>query len=90
MVPVELSILLVEGLPVLLSILLILLKVRSLYVVIEYDPLLKFPQVMELDVLRVGSILPEILEILDSGWTRILYNGSEAYISSDFVIVVNE
>ena len=42
-----------------------------------------------LDTVEAGTTF-EILEILDSGWTRILYNGSEAYISSDFVIVVNE
>ena len=42
-----------------------------------------------LDTVEAGTTF-EILEILDSGWTRILYNGSEAYISSDFVIVVSE
>ena len=42
-----------------------------------------------LDTVEAGTTF-EILEILDNGWTRILYNGSEAYISSDFVIVVNE
>lgn len=32
----------------------------------------------------------DILEILDNGWTRILYEGSEAYISSNYVIIMNE
>lgn len=32
----------------------------------------------------------DILEIQDDGWTKILYEGSEAYISSNFVIVTNE
>ena len=31
----------------------------------------------------------EILEILDNGWTKILYDGSEAYISSSYVIITN-
>lgn len=42
-----------------------------------------------LDTVEEGTTF-DILEILDNGWTRILYNGSEAYISSDFVIVVKE
>ena len=32
----------------------------------------------------------DILEILNNGWTKILYDGSEAYISSNFVIITNE
>ena len=32
----------------------------------------------------------EIIEIQDNGWTKILYEGSEAYISSSFVIITNE
>ncbi|MDE5698750.1 MAG: SH3 domain-containing protein [Lachnospiraceae bacterium] len=32
----------------------------------------------------------DIIEILDNGWTKILYEGSEAYISSNFVIITNE
>lgn len=32
----------------------------------------------------------DILEILDNGWSRILYEGSEAYISSKYVIITNE
>lgn len=32
----------------------------------------------------------DILEIQDNGWTRILYEGTEAYISSSFVIITNE
>ena len=31
----------------------------------------------------------EILEILDNGWTKILYNENEAYISSSYVIIIN-
>lgn len=29
-----------------------------------------------------------IIEILDNGWTKIEYEGSEAYISSDYVIII--
>lgn len=32
----------------------------------------------------------DIIEIQDNGWTKILYEGSEAYISSSFVIITNE
>lgn len=32
----------------------------------------------------------DILEILNNGWTKILYEGSEAYISSDYVIITTE
>ena len=32
----------------------------------------------------------EIVEILDNGWTHILYEGTDAYISSAYVIIVNE
>lgn len=32
----------------------------------------------------------DILEILDNGWTKILYEGSEAYISSSYVIITND
>lgn len=32
----------------------------------------------------------DIIEIQDNGWTKILYEGSEAYISSNFVIITNE
>lgn len=32
----------------------------------------------------------DIIEILNNGWTKILYEGSEAYISSSFVIITNE
>ncbi len=32
----------------------------------------------------------EIIEIQDNGWTKILYEGTEAYISSNFVIVTND
>lgn len=30
----------------------------------------------------------EILEILDNGWTKIIYDGQEAYISSAYVILI--
>lgn len=32
----------------------------------------------------------DIIEIQDNGWTKILYEGSEAYISSNFVIITDE
>ena len=32
----------------------------------------------------------DIIEIQDNGWTKILYEGSEAYISSRYVILVSE
>lgn len=32
----------------------------------------------------------DIVEVQDNGWTKILYEGSEAYISSSFVIITNE
>ena len=32
----------------------------------------------------------DILEIMDNGWTKILYQDYEAYISSNFVIVLND
>lgn len=32
----------------------------------------------------------DILEIQDNGWTKIQYQDAEAYISSDYVIVINE
>lgn len=31
----------------------------------------------------------DIIEIQDNGWTKILYEGSEAYISSSYVIITN-
>ena len=31
----------------------------------------------------------EIVEILDSGWTHIIYEDQDAYISSAYVIVIN-
>lgn len=37
-----------------------------------------------------GGTTFDILEIQDNGWTKILYNDEEAYISSDYVIVVTE
>lgn len=42
-----------------------------------------------LDTVEEGTTF-DILEIQDNGWTKILYEDSEAYISSNFVIVVNE
>jgi uncharacterized protein YgiM (DUF1202 family) len=32
----------------------------------------------------------DIIEVQSDGWTRIQYNGSTAYISSDYVILINE
>ncbi len=32
----------------------------------------------------------DILEISNNGWTKILYEGVEAYISSDYVIITTE
>lgn len=32
----------------------------------------------------------DILEIQDNGWTKIIYEGAEAYVSSNYVIVLNE
>ena len=32
----------------------------------------------------------DILEILNTGWTKILYEGVDAYISSDYVIITTE
>lgn len=37
-----------------------------------------------------GGTTFDILEILNNGWTKILYEGSEAYISSDYVIITTE
>ena len=31
----------------------------------------------------------DIIEIQDNGWTKVLYEGTEAYISSDYIIIVN-
>lgn len=42
-----------------------------------------------LDTVEEGTIF-DIIEIQDNGWTKILYDGSEAYISSNFVIITNE
>lgn len=42
-----------------------------------------------LDTVEGGTTF-EILEIQDNGWTKILYNEEEAYISSDYVIIVKE
>ncbi|MDE6618985.1 MAG: SH3 domain-containing protein [Lachnospiraceae bacterium] len=32
----------------------------------------------------------DIIEIQDNGWSKILYEGSEAYISSSYVIITND
>lgn len=42
-----------------------------------------------LDTVEEGTTF-DIIEIQDNGWTKILYDGSEAYISSNFVIITNE
>lgn len=41
-----------------------------------------------LDTVEEGTTF-EIVEVLDNGWTHILYNDSDAYISSAYVIIVN-
>lgn len=41
-----------------------------------------------LDTVEEGTTF-EIVEILDNGWTHIIYNDSDAYISSAYVIIVN-
>ena len=42
-----------------------------------------------LDTVEEGTTF-DIIEIQDNGWTKILYDDSEAYISSNFVIITNE
>lgn len=42
-----------------------------------------------LDTVEEGTTF-DIIEILDNGWTKILYQDTEAYISSSFVIVLND
>lgn len=42
-----------------------------------------------LDTVEEGTTF-EIVEILDNGWTHILYEGVDAYISSAYVIIINE
>jgi uncharacterized glyoxalase superfamily protein PhnB len=37
-----------------------------------------------------GGTTFDIIEVQSDGWTKILYNGSTAYISSDYVILINE
>lgn len=32
----------------------------------------------------------EIVEILDVGWTHVIYNDQDAYISSSYVIIIND
>ena len=41
-----------------------------------------------LDTVEEGTTF-EIVEILDNGWTHILYEGTDAYISSAYVIIIN-
>lgn len=41
-----------------------------------------------LDTVEEGTTF-EIVEVLDNGWTHIIYNDSDAYISSAYVIIVN-
>lgn len=31
----------------------------------------------------------DIVEVLDTGWTHVIYNGEDAYISSAYVIIIN-
>lgn len=42
-----------------------------------------------LDTVDEGTTF-EIIEVLDNGWTQILYKDADAYISSAYVIIVNE
>jgi Bacterial SH3 domain. len=42
-----------------------------------------------LDTVDEGTTF-EIVEILDNGWTHILYDNTDAYISSAYVIITNE
>lgn len=42
-----------------------------------------------LDTVDEGTTF-DILQVLDNGWTKILYEGSEAYISSSYVIIIND
>jgi uncharacterized protein YgiM (DUF1202 family) len=37
-----------------------------------------------------GGTTFDIIEVQSDGWTKILYNGTTAYISSDYVILINE
>jgi hypothetical protein len=37
-----------------------------------------------------GGTTFDIIEVQSDGWTKILYEGQEAYISSDYVILINE
>ncbi len=42
-----------------------------------------------LDTVDADTIL-DIVEIQSNGWTKIIYDNSEAYVSSDYVIIINE
>lgn len=42
-----------------------------------------------LDTVEEGTTFT-IVEVLDNGWTHILYDGTDAYISSAYVIIINE
>jgi hypothetical protein len=42
-----------------------------------------------LDTVDGGTLL-DIIEVQSDGWTKINYNNSIAYISSDYVILLNE
>ena len=41
-----------------------------------------------LDTVEEGTTF-EIVEILDNGWTHVIYDGQDAYISSAYVIIIN-
>lgn len=41
-----------------------------------------------LDTVEEGTTF-EIVEVLDNGWTHILYENTDAYISSAYVIIMN-
>lgn len=42
-----------------------------------------------LDTVDSGTTF-DIVEIQENGWTKIIYNGEEGYISSDYVIIITE
>jgi uncharacterized protein YgiM (DUF1202 family) len=41
-----------------------------------------------LDTVEAGTVF-EILDVQSDGWIKILYNGVEAYISADYVILID-
>ena len=47
------------------------------------------PQAKVLATVDAGTKF-EIIEIQNNGWIKIIYDGAEAYISSSYVILINE